>query len=244
MTFKTIKVLHMSFIKSTLSDFIKQLEDDLKTNQTKFIVTANPEIVLYANDHPEYMSLINSADYTTPDGIGIVNAAKTLGTPIPERITGYDTMVDLLSVANKNKYKIYFLGAKNEVITAALERVKKQYPNIKIVGHHDGYFNDDAKIQQEITVAKPNIVFAALGFPKQEFFLNELKSQLQEPALLMGVGGSFDVLSGMKKRAPKIFQNLHLEWAYRFITEPTRAKRMLAIPKFMLQIRQEKRHRN
>lgn len=244
MTFKTIKVLHINFIKATFEQFIKQLEEDLKTKQNKFIVTANPEIVLYANDNPDYLDLVNSADYVTPDGIGIVKAAKTLGTPIPERITGYDTLVELLKIANKNNLSIYFLGSKEEVITATVEKVKADYPNIKIAGYHNGYFNDDALMQKEIINTSPDIVFAAVGFPKQEFFLNEMQKNRKNNALWMGVGGSFDVLSGTKKRAPQIFQNLHLEWAYRFITEPTRAKRMLAIPKFMIKIQQEKKHRD
>lgn len=244
MTFKTIKVLHINFIKATFNQFIKQLEEDLKTKQNKFIITANPEIVLYANDNPKYMELINSADYVTPDGIGIVKAAKTLGTPIPERITGYDTLIELLKIANKNNLSIYFLGSKEEVITATIDKVKKNYPNLKIAGYHNGYFKDDLAMQKEIIESKPDIVFAAIGFPKQEFFLNAMQNQRKSNALWMGVGGSFDVLSGTKKRAPKIFQNLHLEWAYRFITEPTRAGRMLAIPKFMIKIQQEKKHRD
>lgn len=244
MTFKTIKVLHINFIKATFEQFIKQLEEDLKTKQNKFIVTANPEIVLYANDNPNYLELVNSADYVTPDGIGIVKAAKTLGTPIPERITGYDTLVILLKIANKNNLSIYFLGSKEEVISATVKKVKTDYPNIKIAGYHNGYFADDALMQEKIIDSTPDIVFAAVGFPKQEFFLNEMQKKRKSNALWMGVGGSFDVLSGTKKRAPQIFQNLHLEWAYRFITEPTRAKRMLAIPKFMIKIQQEKKHRD
>lgn len=241
MTFDTIKVLHMDFIKSTFANFISQLDSDLKNNQSKFIVTANPEIALYADNHQDYLNLVNSSDYTTPDGIGIVKAAKTLGTPIPERITGYDVMLELLKIANTNKYKIYFLGAKPDIIKDTVTKVKEDFPDIVISGYHDGYFKNDQTIQSEIVTAQPNIVFAALGYPKQEFFLAKLQPKLKQPAILMGVGGSFDVLSGNKKRAPKFMQNLHLEWAYRLMKEPTRIGRMLAIPKFMIKVQQSKK---
>lgn len=230
----------MNFIKSTFADFIKQLESDLKNKQSKFIVTANPEIALYASKNQDYLNIVNSSDYTTPDGIGIVKASKMLGTPLPERITGFDTMLELLKISNTKKYKIYFLGAKPEVIKDTITKVQDDFPNIDIVGYHDGYFKNNQAIQTEIVAAEPDIVFAALGFPKQEFFLADLLPQLKHPAILMGIGGSFDVLSGNKKRAPKFMQDLHLEWSYRLLKEPTRIGRMLAIPEFLIKVKQSK----
>ena len=133
------------------------------------------------------------------------------------------------------------VGAKPEVIEASAKKIKKQYPQVNLVGYHDGYFKDDAPIVEEIAAKKPNVVLVALGSPKQEFFINKYRDQAD--AVWIGVGGSFDVFSETKKRAPKVFQKLNLEWFYRLITEPTRIGRMMAIPKYMNMINKEKKNK-
>ncbi len=235
MAFSTVSVMDIPFIKATSQEFLAQLQQDIDHQQNRFIVTANPEIVLYARDHPDYKKLILGADYITPDGIGIIKASQALKQPLPERVTGYDTMMALLDKANQPHLKVYLVGAKPEVMAKVVEKIQHNYPGIELSGYHDGYFKDDQAIVADIAAKQPQLVFAGLGYPKQEQWIQANLSKTK--AIWMGVGGSFDVLSGLTKRAPKFWQDLHLEWFYRFLKEPTRFKRMLAIPKFMWLIR-------
>lgn len=235
-----VNILGTEFDNYTEKQFHKYLSDDMDGRSNRFIVTPNPEIVLSARENQEFSNIINSADYVIPDGIGIIKGAKTLGTPMHERITGFDTLMFLIKAANRKQLKVYLLGAKPEVIEASAKRIERDFPEIDLVGYHDGYFKNDQEIVDDIVAKKPNIVLVALGSPKQEFFID--KYRYQNDAIWIGVGGSFDVFSGTKKRAPKIFQKLSLEWLYRLLKEPTRFGRMLAIPKYMRLVKAEKKN--
>ena len=236
--FETVNVLGLDFIKATQTEFLEQLKRDSQTKANRFIVTANPEIVLAAKDDLAYAKTIRSADYVTADGIGIIKGAKILGDPLPERVTGYDTLVALLSFANKHQKRVFFLGARPAVLQQVLTKVATNYPNLVISGSCDGYFKDEAKVAEQIKQAEPDFVFVALGFPNQEFFIAKYKDLAS--AIWMVVGGSFDVLSGQTKRAPKWWIDHHLEWAYRLLKEPSRFFRMLALPKYLLLVYREK----
>ena len=236
-----VNILGTEFDNYTEKQFHKYLDDDLDLKANKFIVTANPEIVLSARKDSKFLKIINNADYVIPDGIGIIKGAKSLGTPLHERITGFDTLQYLVQAANRKQLKVYLLGAKPEVIEATAKKIQMDYPQVDLVGYHDGYFKNDAPIVEEIAEKKPNIVLVALGYPKQEFFIDKYRHNAD--AIWIGVGGSFDVFSGTKKRAPKAFQALNLEWFYRLVTEPTRFGRMLAIPKYMKLINKEKKNK-
>lgn len=236
-----VNILGTEFDNFTTKQFHKYLDDDLDVKANKFIVTPNPEIVLSARKDTNFSEIVNNADYVIPDGIGVIKGAKSLGTPLHERITGFDTLQYLVEAANRKFSKVYLLGAKPEVIEASAEKIKKDYPQVDLVGYHDGYFKDEADIVAEIAEKQPNIVFVALGSPKQEIFINKYRKTAD--AIWIGVGGSFDVFSGTKKRAPKVFQVLNLEWFYRLVKEPTRFGRMLAIPRYMKLINKEKKNR-
>lgn len=227
-------------LKGYQNEIIRRLDNKLST----FIVTANPEIVMAANENPVFMKLINQdADFVTADGIGIIKAANILNKPISERVTGYDLFTWLLDIANKKKNKVYFIGAKEEVIDDLGKRIQKEYPDIEIVGLKNGYFKDKLDIiARDISKTKPDMVFAALGYPKQEQLLDILRKQ-ELPAIMMGVGGSFDVFSGHAKRAPKVWQDFHIEWVYRFLKEPSRFRRFLALPRFIEEVYRSKRGR-
>ncbi|AEV94629.1 WecB/TagA/CpsF family glycosyltransferase [Pediococcus claussenii] len=231
MTFKTINILNVSFINTSATSFWKQLETDISAHKNRFVVTANPEIVMYARRNPKYHTILQQADYITPDGIGIVRATRKLSSPIPERITGYETFLELLRWGNDQGSRVYIVGSKPEVITKVATKIKSEYPNINLVGYHDGYFSNPKPILKAIQRQKPDMVFVATGFPKQEQFIAEYRHI--NDGLWMGIGGSFDVFSGTVKRAPLFWQNHHLEWLYRLITDPKRLKRQLVIPQFM-----------
>lgn len=237
--FNTVNVLNVPFINTTEAAFLTAIQDRVDRHINTFVVTANPEIVMYAQDQPDYLNLLTQADFVTPDGIGIIKGAEMLGTPLPERITGYDTMTKLLAWGNANHKSVYMVGAKPEVIVDVAKVLATRYPDLTVAGTHDGYFDDFAPIAKDIASKKPDMVFLAVGFPKQE----ELIAQYRQASdgLWMGVGGSFDVLSDHVKRAPAFFQNHHLEWFYRLITNPTRFKRMLVLPKYLMKVRQQRR---
>lgn len=237
-----VNILGIEFDNYSLEEFKNRLISRLNDKLSTMVVTANPEIVMAANKDPKFMKLITkNADLITPDGIGIVLGGKMLKKPLKELVTGYDLFTWLLQVGNLRKLRVYLIGAKPEVMRITKEKIAREYPGIELVGAEDGYFKDDLKtVAKRIEESKPDLVFAAIGFPRQEELISILR-QAKVPAIMMGVGGSFDVFSGVVKRAPEAFQKTHLEWFYRLITNPTRFKRMLALPEFVVEVEKSKK---
>ncbi|WP_412988766.1 WecB/TagA/CpsF family glycosyltransferase [Pediococcus siamensis] len=240
--FSSVPIMGIPFAQTTRVQFVNHLQNRIDAHQNTFVITANPEIVMYAGRNPAYHTTLLSADYISADGIGIVKAAQALDTPLPERITGYDIFTDLLRWAETNQKKVYFLGAKPAVITALAAKVAHDFPHIQVVGAQDGYYQDETAITTAIANHQPDLIFVATGFPKQEQFIAEHRHLAD--GLWMGVGGSFDVFVGAVKRAPKFWQDHHLEWFYRLVTDPRRLKRQLIIPQFMWKIHQLKHKRD
>lgn len=231
-----VSILGVPFLNITQQQFIHLLDARIEQKKKTFVITANPEVVMKANENNEVMEYIHKATYICADGIGIVKAAKILGRPLKERVTGYDTMIGLLQVSNKKRYKIYLLGAKKDTLQKTVENIKRDYPNINIIGYHDGYFDWNCNdIAETIAIHQPDLVFVALGVPRQEKWIAEHIDQFSK-GVFIGVGGSFDVIAGTVKRAPTIWQKLNLEWFYRLLKQPSRFRRMLSIPRFMIKI--------
>ena len=207
--------------------FYSILEDLLTTNKKKFIITVNPEIIMksYKNIEIKEM-LLNDNNILVPDGISIIKKAKQYNINIKERITGVDISSKALEICNKNKKSIYLFGSKKEVLDKLIININQKYPNINIVGFSDGYVEDKVKVMQEIISLSPDLILIALGVPNQELLINKYIEKAKK-GVFIGVGGTFDVLSGCKKRAPKLFIKLNLEWMYRIICEPTRLKRFI-----------------
>ncbi|MGV3466593.1 MAG: WecB/TagA/CpsF family glycosyltransferase [Heyndrickxia sp.] len=230
------KVMGLHFINTNMDQFVQELDTRLENAQRTFIVTANPEILMQTDTNHVYKEALKTADYLTPDGIGVIIASKILGQPIDERVTGFDLMQRLIALAEKKKYRIYFLGAEEEVIHTAVKRIQEKYPNIQMAGYHHGYFDQhDPSIVNAVKETNPDLVFVGLGVPKQELWIYENLQQFNK-GIFIGVGGSFDVLAGKVKRAPKIWQKLNLEWFYRLLQQPTRWKRMLVLPLFLRRV--------
>ncbi len=238
MTEKFVEILTIPFIDSNMDEFMNRMIYPRLMNQEKtFVVTANPEIVEYANEHQDYKDIIISADYITPDGVGIIMASKWLNQPLQERITGFDLMNELFRVADEKALKVYLLGAEENVIEAAALKVKELYPGLELVGYNHGYIDiKDDTLPKSIAELEPDIILTALGFPRQEKWVSRHYA-LFNKGLFMGVGGSFDVLAGKVNRAPVFWQKMRLEWLYRLIQQPSRWKRMLALPRFVLKVR-------
>ncbi|EUJ32699.1 teichoic acid biosynthesis protein A [Listeria floridensis FSL S10-1187] len=230
---KTVDILDIPFYRTTQERFIDELLRDAENEYRRFVVTANPEIVMSAKNDIEFKKVVQQADYITADGIGIIMAAEKLGLPLSERVTGFDTMIGILKQAADKKMKIFFLGAKPEVSKALPVMLSKNYPELEVVGCRHGYFTEEENeaIVAEIQAGEPDFIFVALGSPTQEKWIESHLSAFSK-GIFMGVGGSFDILSGTVKRAPKIMIKLRLEWLYRIATNPSRWRRFLALPRF------------
>ena len=201
------------------------------------VVTINPEMILSAKSNPDFAEIINSAELVIPDGIGVQLGLKILGHNV-RRIAGIEFGRKLIDKFASQPTA--FVGAKPEIITKAVENLKKEVPNLNAVYVQDGYFKDDDRVLDELTAANPKLVLVALGSPKQEIFISKAKKLLPN-ALFIGLGGSFDVWSGVVERAPEIWQKLGLEWLYRTVKEPKRFKRIFpTLPLFVLKVFKEK----
>ena len=205
--------------------FYKNIKKALKYNKKKFIVTANPETFMIAEKNEEFHKILMDKETTIiPDGIGIVKGAKVLDYPVEETIPGIELTEEILSYCNEMGKSIFLFGATKEVIEKLEKNLKEKYSNIKIAGTENGYVEDKQKVFKKIKELSPDVVLVALGIPNQEILISENIADFNK-GIFIGVGGSFDVLSGMKKRAPEFFIKLHLEWLYRIISEPKRLKR-------------------
>lgn len=218
--------------------FYEIMKKNLNDGKKMFIVTANPETFMISEEDSEMKQLLLDNDTTiVPDGIGIVKAARKMNHDIKERITGIDIAVKLLEYGNELNKKIYLFGSKEEVISSMEEELKKKYPSLILCGASNGYIKDRDKVFDEIVKLEPDIVLVALGIPHQEKIIYKHLNKFKK-GIFVGVGGSLDVISGHKKRAPKIFIKLNLEWLYRLIKEPKRIKRFYnSNVKFMFKIK-------
>lgn len=205
--------------------FADVLEERMKSERKTFVVTANPETLMIGTENPEFDKVLKSNEtIIVPDGIGVVKAANILKYPVKERVTGVEIVGKLFQLLDQQGKKLYLLGAQKIVVETLVKKIGKEYPNVEIVGYKDGYIKDKDSAFEEMVELQPDVVLVALGIPAQELLINKHYDKF-EKGIFVGVGGSFDVLSGMKKRAPKIFIKLNLEWLYRIVSEPKRIKR-------------------
>ena len=209
--------------------------EDIENKKKSFIVAINPEKILKARKDEKLKKLLNNATYQIPDGVGIIYASKIKKGNIKSRITGIDCMDMLCKLASDKGYKIFLYGAKEETIKLAKEKLEEKYQNIKIVGYINGYEKDNDKILKAINKSQADIIFVALGSPKQENWITNNMDKINA-SIFQGVGGSFDVISGNIKRAPVWMQKAGLEWLYRLIKEPKRIFRQLKLFKFLFLI--------
>ncbi|MED4889254.1 WecB/TagA/CpsF family glycosyltransferase [Lysinibacillus sp. FSL R7-0073] len=231
-----VTIMGVPFLHISQQGFVDLLVNRIEQQEKTFVVTANPEVVMQANENPTVKGYLNQATYICADGIGVVKAAQILGDSLPERVTGYDTMVKLLEVGQQKRFKVYLLGAQKETIEKTIANIHKNYPHVEVVGYHDGFFDwNNNHIADDIAALQPDLVFVALGVPRQEKWITENLDKFSK-GVFIGVGGSFDVIAGTVKRAPVIWQKLNLEWLYRLLRQPSRFIRMLVLPRFALKV--------
>ena len=240
---ETATILDIPVNPFTMDEAVAKLTGDTLSQKINFVVTANAEIIMMAQQDAAYKKLLQEeTDMILPDGAGTVWAGNYLGYHIPERVAGYDLFLRLLEEAAKRKIPVFFFGGKPGVAEEAAEEGRRRWPGLQVAGCRNGYFSADEEtaIINEINGSGAAMLFAALGAPKQEKWLNHYAAELK-PCLRMGIGGSFDVLAGKMQRAPKWMQDAKLEWLFRLMKQPSRIGRMMALPKFVLEVRKEKR---
>lgn len=216
-------------------ELIPKLFQNIDAKKKSLIVAINPEKLMKAKDDPALKALLNRAEFQIPDGIGVIIASKIQKGNITSRVTGVDMMDRIVREAARTGKSIFLYGAKPGVAETAAAKLIETYPDLKVAGTQDGYEKDTSKVIAKINEAQPDILFVAMGSPKQELWIEEHRDNLH-PILYQGVGGSFDVLAGNIKRAPAAFQKAGAEWLYRLLLEPSRIKRQMNLPKFLFEI--------
>jgi N-acetylglucosaminyldiphosphoundecaprenol N-acetyl-beta-D-mannosaminyltransferase len=211
----------------------------IATGPKTFCVAINPEKVYNASKEPDLAAILKNAEIQICDGIGIVYATKLLLGRNIERCTGIEFFFRLISKAAKEGLKVFLLGASTESNESACSNLLKMYSDLKIAGCHNGYFNDSNEITRKINESQADMLFVAMGSPKQELWIAKHREAINT-LFCMGVGGVFDIISGYKKWAPKVCRKTGTEFLYRLVTEPQRWKRQLVLPKFVLMVLKEK----
>lgn len=236
----TIPILSIPINNVTLEEARDLAFQCLAEGKAAAIATANAEMVMFAQADPELADILRHADLVVPDGAGVLWAAEQQGENFKERVTGVDLACSLLAKAAARQTPVYLFGGVEGIARQAAENMQKQYPGLHVVGTHSGYFTaaEETAIIQDIRDKGTQILLVALGVPKQEKWIHDHLYELG-PCIAMGVGGTLDVLAGKVCRAPKWMQEHRIEWLYRLLKEPTRFKRMLALPKFVFTV---KRH--
>ena len=227
----------------TMAQAVECVEKLIAAKKNSIVATANAEMLMRATQDDELKNILNAAELVVPDGAGTVWAARHLGYEMPERVAGFDLVQELMKISPSKGYKFFLFGSAPEIADKAKLKAEELYPNIKIVGTRNGYFTaaDEPEIISQIKNSKPDVLLAALGVPKQEKWLAANKDALNVPVSI-GVGGTFDVMAGVVKRAPKWMQRAKLEWLFRAMLQPSRAGRLIALPKFVLKVHASKKN--
>jgi N-acetylglucosaminyldiphosphoundecaprenol N-acetyl-beta-D-mannosaminyltransferase len=221
---KKIILLNTRIDCFSMSQTIEKISNSINNNQQIHHVVVNAAKIVALQKDLKLRESVNCCDIINADGQAVVWASRFLKNPLPERVAGIDLMENLVVLAHKKEYKIFFLGAREEIVSNVVSIYSNKFsPNI-IAGYRNGYFDKDQEksIAKQVSDSGANILFVAISSPKKEIFLNENKSILKNVNFIMGVGGSFDVVSGLVKRAPQWMQKFGLEWLYRLIQEPKR----------------------
>lgn len=224
-------ILGVSFDNVTLEEAVAAGAALAAGPGTGYVVTPNPEFIMEARKDPSFAADLAGAALTIADGVGVIYAAKILGTPLKSRVPGIDFAAGLMGEMAKKGQRLYLLGAKPGVADLAAANLEKDYPGLSVCGSHDGYFKEEesAAIAAGIRESGADAVFVCLGAPKQEAWMADYGAATGAH-LLVGLGGSLDVFAGTVERAPAVWQKLGLGWLYRLVKEPWRWKRMIRLP--------------
>jgi N-acetylglucosaminyldiphosphoundecaprenol N-acetyl-beta-D-mannosaminyltransferase len=232
---ETVDLLGVHIHLVSMEEAVARIEEFIQDGSPRHVVTADASAVLRAHRDPRFREILRDADLVVPDGIGVVWAARLLGWRVPERVPGVELVERLCALSAQRGYRVFLLGAAPGVAEEAARVLAARYPGLCVAGTHHGYFRpeEEGRILAMIQGSRPHILFVALGVPTQEVWISRHRGTLGIPVCI-GVGGSFDVLSGRLRRAPRWMQHLGLEWLFRWYQEPWRWRRILALPRFAL----------
>lgn len=231
--FGSVRILGVRVDKVTTEQALGAMERFIAEGRPHQIVTLNPEFVMEAQRNPEFRVTLEEADLALPDGVGLLWAARLLGQPLPERVTGSDTVPLIAEMSARRGYRLYLLGAAPGVAEKAAEALRRKYPGVQIVGTYAGSPDpaEEEGIIARIREASPDFLFVAYGAPRQDLWIHRNLSRLGVP-VCMGVGGTLDFIAGVAVRAPRWMRKMGLEWLHRLLHQPWRWRRMLALPRF------------
>jgi len=231
----SVRILGLRIDLVSMDSALARIEKFIAERVPRYLVTADASMVVTAKDDPELAGIVDRADLVTPDGAGILWASRKLRTPITNKVSGVDLVAEMVRLSQEKGYRIYFFGAGPGVAEEAAANLLKRYPGAHIVGTRDGYFKPDqeAEIVAQIKAAKPDMLFVAMGIPKQEKWITRYKDEIGVP-VSAGIGGSFDVYSGRVKRAPVFMQKNGLEWLHRLAANPKKIGKVMTLPKFVM----------
>ncbi|MFP4588468.1 MAG: WecB/TagA/CpsF family glycosyltransferase [Candidatus Acetothermia bacterium] len=236
---RSVSIFGVRFCRTDLTETTDRLLDLISGPGTKYVATPDVTAVMKAKSNMLLRRAFSSADIVTPDGTGLVWASQVMDADLPERVAGIDVLADLFDSAGG--LEVFLLGSRREVVKEAGAHIVSSYPGVEVVGTHHGYFSkgEEDQLVQEINQVSPDVVLVGMGVPRQERWIFDNMEDL-DTGLLMGVGGSFDVLSGRLPRAPQLLRKLGLEWLYRIWLEPSRLWKARLIPLFMSKVAREK----
>jgi N-acetylglucosaminyldiphosphoundecaprenol N-acetyl-beta-D-mannosaminyltransferase len=237
-TLNTVNLLGFDISQMSITEAVEYALNLIKKRKGGHIVTINPEIIQTCEKNQEYSEIIKKSDLIIPDGVGIKLGLRLKNIDI-KRVAGIEFSYKMLGRCEKERIPVALVGAKPHIISAAVKNLKEDFPNLKIVYYYNGYFSDENRVISELKRSVPNFVLVALGAPKQDYFIQKALKEIPT-AVMVGVGGCFDVWSGNVLRAPEFYQKCGLEWLYRTIKEPSRFKRIFpTLPNFVIRVIKE-----
>lgn len=224
-----ISILNCPIDALTLDDTVKKVEQAISVKRQMHHVVVNAVKLMNMRKDRQLHRSVVSADVINADGASVIWLSKRLKTPLPERVTGIDLMQTLVEKAASHGWKCYFLGAKEEVVREVVRKYGDRYGESIIAGYRNGYFveTEEESVVEHISSSGADILFVGISSPKKETFLHKYRKSLEKVSFIMGVGGSFDVVAGRVRRAPRWMQERGLEWLFRFAQEPGRIRYFL-----------------
>lgn len=231
------EILNVGVHRLSMAEFLHEIESLILQGGSHMVVTADSSMIYDAQHDKTLADIIERADLVTPDSSGVTWAAKRMGQPFPEKVSGVDLVDRVCALSAQKGYRIFLLGAEPGVAELAAEKLRLKHPGCNIVGARHGYFpaESDAVVAEEVGQSNPDVLFVAMGIPRQEKFIDQNRA-LHRAKVGIGVGGSFDVYAGKAKRAPLVIQKAKMEWLWRLLLNPSKYKKTAKLPKFMMAV--------
>jgi N-acetylglucosaminyldiphosphoundecaprenol N-acetyl-beta-D-mannosaminyltransferase len=223
MSAERVEVLGCAIDRVDMEEAARRCDRFVRTHTRAQHMAINAAKIIAMRHDEALHRLVDGCELITADGQAVVWASRLLGDPLPARVAGIDLMLELLALAERRGYRVYFLGARAVVLERAITRLRQRYPRLVIAGWRDGYFSlvEERSVAGAIRATRPDLLFVAMSTPRKEYFLGRWGRAIDVP-FSMGVGGALDVVAGVTRRAPRVLQRLGLEWAFRLAQEPRR----------------------